>query len=171
MTQTSQNEFQCTIDGEVYRGMPSFAAPQPESYFMIPEAQRAARCVVSDDACVIDERQFFIRACLDIPVHGYTLPLTYSVWTAISEESFVDWTDKYQLAKRKNTAAYFGWLNTILAGYPDTYNLKVQVQLRDDGAAPIALLEQTNHPLSVEQRDGIHATRVAQLFEIMMKGL
>lgn len=47
--------------------MPSFGAEAPFSYYQMPAADRARRCSLGSDDCVIDECQFFVRGCLEIP--------------------------------------------------------------------------------------------------------
>ena len=54
--------------------------------------------------------------------------------------------------------------------YPDTLNLKTRVHLRDDGVRPSIELEPTEHPLAIEQRDGITAERVAELYARLVHG-
>jgi hypothetical protein len=49
-------------------------------------------------------------------------------------------------------------------------NLKTRVHLRDDGLRPFLELEPTQHPLAVEQRDGITAERVAELYALLVHG-
>ena len=55
--------------------------------------------------------------------------------------------------------------------YPSTENLKTRVHLRDDGARPYIELEPTDHPLAVEQRNGITADRVAEIYAYYEHGL
>jgi hypothetical protein len=63
---------------------------------------------------------------------------------------------------------FFGWLNSWLKPYPDTTNLKTRVHLRDDRMRPYIELEPTEHPLAVEQRDGISKERIAQIYALMV---
>lgn len=56
-----------------------------------------------------------------------------------------------------------GWLNVRLP-YPDTFNMKTNLHLRDDGQDPLVELEPTDHPLAVEQRNGITVDRVAEIY-------
>ena len=50
--------------------------------------------------------------------------------------------------------------------YPDTLLLKTHVHLRGVNARPLIELEPTDHPLAVEQRNGITAARVRELGEL-----
>ena len=49
--------------------------------------------------------------------------------------------------------------------------MKTRVHLRDDGARPYIELEPTDHPLAVEQRNGITADRVAEIYAYYEHGL
>ena len=47
-------------------------------------------------------------------------------------------------------------------------DLKTLVHLRDRGIRPFTELEPTDHPLAVEQREGISIQRVTELYIIMV---
>jgi len=70
--------------------------------------------------------------------------------------------------RRSHIGPFFGWLNAWLAPYPDTMNLKTMVKLRDNDIRPYIELEKTDHPLSIEQHNGISVERVAEIYSIMM---
>jgi hypothetical protein len=53
---------------------------------------------------------------------------------------------------------------TELPCYPSTISLKTRVHLRNNGVRPFVELEPTDHPLAVEQRTGITAARVAEIY-------
>lgn len=56
---------------------------------------------------------------------------------------------------RSEIETMFGWFSNSLPGYPETMNLKCHVQPRESGLRPIIELEPTDHPLSIQQREGI----------------
>jgi hypothetical protein len=157
-------EFQCAACGETHQGMPSFGARAPVSYFAIPEAERAARCRLGTDDCVIDDSTFFVLGCLDLPVHGESELFSWGVWVSLSRSSYEQWKWCYEADKRSHIGPFFGWLNASLKPYPDTMNLKTRVHLRDGKLRPFIELEPTDHPLALEQRDGISVERVAELY-------
>ena len=161
-------DFQCRTCGEVHEGIPGFGAAAPLSYYAIPETQRASRCKLSSDRCIIDDKWFFVRGCLEIPVHGTDEPLIWGVWVDLSEQSFLAWQKVSEQKCRSHVGPFFGWLNAWLKPYPETVNLKTKVHLRDDGLRPWIELEPTDHPLAVEQRNGISIDRVAEIYSIMM---
>jgi hypothetical protein len=148
--------------------MPQFGADAPLSYYAIPADQRDARCNLGIDDCVIDERSYFVRGCLEIPVHGEAEPFVWGVWVSISEASFTKWVECYYAEHRSHFGPFFGWLNARLKPYPDTVNLKTRVHLRDHAIRPLIELEPTGHPLAVEQREGISVARVSEIYVQMV---
>ena len=76
--------FKCATCDEWHEGMPTLGAEAPLSYLDIPEDEREARCILGSDQCVIDENEFFVRGCLEIPVHGEESPFVYGVWVSLT---------------------------------------------------------------------------------------
>jgi hypothetical protein len=148
--------------------MPSFDAAAPLSYYSVPEEQRPTRCVLGSDNCIIDGESFFVRGCIDIPVHGEDEPFSWGVWVSLSESSYKQWVESFHLERRSHIGPFFGWLNAWLKPYPETMNLKTRAHLRDAGTRPYIELEPTDHPLAVEQREGISIERVAELYALMV---
>ena len=151
-------EFTCASCGQLHRGMPTFGADAPLSYYEVPEADRGKRCSLGSDDCVIDEKSFFVRGCIDIPVHGEEEQFSWGVWVSLSEASFSEWIACFDEPRRSQVGPFFGWLNAWLKPYPDTLSLKTRVHLRDNGIRPYIELEPTDHPLALEQMEGIQGT-------------
>ena len=60
----------------------------------------------------------------------------------------------------------FGWFSNRLKGYPDTLNLKCQVHPRAGRQRPWIELEATDHPLALEQRNGITFDRLLEILAL-----
>jgi hypothetical protein len=144
--------------------MPTFAADAPLYFYRIPEEEREARCVLQSDTCVIDGKLFFVRGCIEIPVDGANEPFIWGAWVSLGAQSFEDFVACVDTPKRAHIGPFFGWLSAELPVYPNTENLKTRIHLRDDGIRPYIELEPTDHPLAVEQRSGITADRVADIY-------
>lgn len=152
----------------MHRGMPTFGADAPLLYYEIPVEERATRCNLGTDDCVIDGKWSFVRGCIDIPVHGEQDQFSWGVWVSLSEESFKKWAACFHAKERSHIGPFFGWLNSWLKPYPDTINLKTMVHLRDNGIRPYVELEPTEHPLAIEQRNGISTARLAEIYVQMV---
>jgi hypothetical protein len=160
--------FDCATCGGTHEGIPSFGWDYPAQYLAVPEPERATRVRLTDDMCVIDNEWFFVRACLEIRVHGYAEPLSYGVWLSLSRASFTHYATILDQVDRVSGAKFFGWLCSLIPGYPDTQLLKAMVHVRAWPTRPFVELEATDHPLAVEQRTGVPPWRVQQIVERIM---
>jgi hypothetical protein len=160
--------FRCSTCSKVHEGMPSFGWDYPLQYLEVPEAEREKRCALTSDTCVIDDEHFFVRGCLEIPVIGEEEVFSWGVWTSLSEKNFKHYLELYDVSVRSTHGPFFGWLCAAIGIYGDTMSLKTMVHLRDDGMRPFVELEPTDHPLAVEQRNGITLERVAEIYEKMI---
>ncbi|WP_296612834.1 DUF2199 domain-containing protein [Sphingomonas sp.] len=160
--------FKCSQCDEWHEGMPSFATDAPPYYYDVPETERAERCELTSDTCIVDDEFFFVRGCVDIPVHGESEPFSWGLWVSLSRKSFEEFTSLFGVPARDDYGPYFGWLSAYLAVYPDIENLKTQVHMRNDGVRPFIELEPTDHPLAIEQHEGISVERVAEIYAAYM---
>lgn len=159
-------KFMCTECGVLHEGAPSFSYPMPAYCHNVPATERAARTMLSADFCVVDNEFFFIRTCLEIPIHGYHEPFTWGVWVSVSRAN-------YEIYKRgfddpDQSGSYFGWFDNSLPFYPDTLGLKTQANVQKDGKRPLLSLEPTDHPLSLDFQNGISLERAALIAERAM---
>ena len=165
------SRYYCESCGKWHDELPrSWGAATPLPLEWIPPPERSARCDWNDDVCVIDGQQFFIRGCLEIPVlegHG---PLIWGVWVSLSEKSFQRVLELWETPGRETEPSFFGWMCTVLPLYPDTLSLKTQVHLRPVGSRPFVELEPTDHPLAVEQREGITEARLREIARALAPG-
>lgn len=141
----------------------SYAAEAPALYYSIPDNERISRVELSSDQCIIDDQAFFVRGCLEIPVHDSTDPFVWGVWVSLSKNSFARTQELWTQEGREQEPPYFGWLSTELPIYPGTINLRTLVHTRPLGSRPFIELEPTEHPLSIEQRQGIALGRVQEI--------
>lgn len=160
--------YTCATCGEVHDDIPSLAAAAPLYYYSIPEPERAVRCELDSDTCVIDGEFFFVRGCIEVPILGEAEPFVWGVWVSLSRVSFDLFRKLFEEDHRSEEGPFFGWLSAALKGYPDTENLKTKVYLRDNGLRPFIELEPTEHPLSVEQRAGLTLERVGEILSLYL---
>ena len=129
------------------------------------------RSELSRDCCLIDDQHFMIVGNLEIPVHGIKETFSWDVWVSLSATNFARAAELWGNPRRVDEPPYFGWLCTSLPGYPDTINLKTRVHTREVGRRPFIELEPTDHPLAVEQREGITRDRVQAIAELVLHKL
>jgi hypothetical protein len=161
----------CRKCGATHTGTPdsySYEAPWP--WYTIPEAERDARSLLTEDYCAIDSEDFFVRGCLEVPIIGRDSPLLWCVWVSLSRENYFRERSLAEDPRRTAEQPYFGWLSSRIEIYPDTAALKTNVRTQPVGKRPLIELEPTDHPLAVEQRTGISEARLMEIAELMEHG-
>lgn len=161
--------YHCVHCGQAHDSLPAFHADRPDCYWQVPEEKRQTDVFLTSDSCVIDDRFFFIRGCLEIPVIGSQEVFTWGVWVSLSEKSFFSWQENYDISARSHIGPFFGWLCTQLPVYPETGHLKTLVHLRDHGIRPRIELEQTDHPLARDQLTGITLDRALEIVHALQQ--
>ncbi len=163
--------YTCTRCGTTHDGLPfSYAAPAPDNWQAMSAGDRSRRAVLSEEQCIIDDRHFFVRGRIQIPVHDAPDPFEWGVWVSLSQAKFQLITDLWTQPGREAEPPYFGWLSTGLPYGRPTVNLKTMVHTQPVGERPLIELEPTDHPLAVEQREGISLTRVQEIAELVLHG-
>lgn len=156
-------KYFCNTCHSEHEGFPSWGADRPAPYWDVPPEKRESDVFLTSDSCVIADRFFFVRACLEIPIAGTDETYSWGVWTSLSEPNFFLWQDHYDTAVRSHIGPFFGWLCSSLSVYPETLHLKSHVHLRNDGLRPLVELEATDHPLSIHQREGITIDELSRM--------
>ena len=168
-TTTMETRWKCSSCDEWHDELPfAYGTTYPDLYFEIPEQERDARVEIDHDFCVIDGRHCFVRGRLEIPVIDSDKVFAWNVWVSLSEASFQRTIELLDTEGRESEKPYFGWLSNNLHLYPDTTNLKTHVHTRPVGMVPTIELEPTDHPLAVEQRNGITLARVKEIAALLL---
>lgn len=131
------------------------------------------RSTLTDEQCELVQNgtvHYFIHALLEIPVKGWTDPFVWGVWCSLSESSNLEIAEAWDSPGRVNIGPHFGWLCNRLPGYPDTLLLKTHVHQRDPGLRPLVELEPTDHPIAIDQREGIEPARLQLIVSELLHG-
>jgi hypothetical protein len=161
----------CRECGSILPDLPlCYGADAPWRELGVADGEFESRVDLTGDQCVVDEKQFFVRGHIDIPVIGSDDVFSWSVWCSLSEESFLRACDRWLKTDRVNDPPYFGWLMTSLPVYPETFHLKTSVQSREVGRVPLVTIEPTDHPLAVEQRNGMTRGRIQEIAHALLHG-
>jgi hypothetical protein len=143
----------------------SFGFDAPVQWDLLSDEERS-RSKLGGEQCEIESDEglsFYIRACLEIPIRGLERTFTWGVWCSLSEKSYLEISEHWDNPARTSLGPYFGWLCTKIPKYPDTVFLKTMVHQREVGVRPAVELDATDHPLAVDQRDGIEEDRLKEI--------
>jgi hypothetical protein len=138
-------------------------------YANLSRGDRNTRGVIGSDQCIIDQKLFFVRGCLEIPITGSHDLFLWGLWASLREEMFDEISESWELVGReKSRGPYKGRMANSLSVYPETLNLKLEIELQPVGTRPLFRLEETEHPLTIEQRSGISRERALELASLLL---
>ena len=154
--------YYCSDCGKYHREIPmNYGAKSPTAYFNLTEDQKQ-NAELTQDVCVIDEKRFFIKGQLKIKVEKKDEPFSWNVWAEITKEDFENEQENWNGENRFLKKPFSGTLDTPLNCYPNTLGLNVKIQTQKVGLIPDIMIESSNHPLYLEQENGINMNRVTQ---------
>ena len=162
--------FRCASCGEWHGELPlAFHAEAPAYWSEAAAADPDNE--LSSDQCVIGEHQF-IRGLVRLPLVDGDQPFEWGVWVTLSAENFVRAGELWETEGREAEPPMFGWLATELGLYePSTLNLATMVHTQPVGFRPHIVLDPTDdHPLAVEQREGVTLARVEAIAARLLHG-
>ena len=152
-------KWTCKTCGIAHDELPTCFSMEAPWRALVLQSEFQQRVELSADQCIVDEKEFFIRGHIEIPIHENREPLAFSVWSSLSPKSFLHMCDRWEAPDRASDPPYFGWLCSAIPIYPSTIHLKLSVQSRAPGLVPLFTVEPTDHPLSIDQRKGISVER------------
>jgi hypothetical protein len=167
--------FTCSSCGDVHEGSPSFVFRAPHNYDCLSDEQKVQMGTLTDDFCTVTNdggTDYFIRAVLEVPIHGVEEPFLWGVWVSLSEKSFVRYREIYD-DDASAGEGFFGWLNSDIAVYPYAHSRPSDVVTQPGGYRPKVILHQSklaDDPLAIDQAQGISVARAQALAERSQHG-
>lgn len=135
----------------------------PANWFGLTESERSIRAKLSQDVCLIDQKELYIRGCLEIPILDSPEIFVWGVWVSVSKDTFLYVHKMWDAEIPDGEPPRFGWLCNWIDGYPEPHEIRCHVFLRSGNLRPRIVLEPTDYPLALEQRNGITLERVRQI--------
>jgi len=163
--------YRCSNCDEVHEGSPSFGFNEPLPYTWLSEDQKAA-AHLGNDLCTIPGEEgtnYFVRAVLEVPIHGVDEPFTWGVWVSLSEKSYNRYVDTYDDPVEGD--GFFGWVCNEIGLYPYDKTRAADVLVQLGGMRPKLRLhsgDNEDDPLVIDQQNGISVARAQQLAEQAM---
>ena len=166
----SKPSYKCSCCGKTYDELPlCFGSDYPDYYFSVPPNEREQRIKLKESLCVVDEKHFFHRGRITIPIIDHNENLIFNVWTSISEDNFGKQMDLWENPNRINVEPYFGWLQTIVPTYGDTLNIKTIAEEQEVGIIPEIKSIEEEHPLTIDQEKGITYKRATEIVDKILR--
>ena len=184
-----EQSFKCPSCGEIHTEIPlHFHAPYPSGWILANEEEKSkGKCTL--DICII-EKQYYVKGLLEIPVtitsptttnslnssnhnedHQNVCLLTWGVWANVTEEVFKRIEKIWlKVGREKSEKLHAGILGNSLPGYEvDTVGIKIKLQVRAIGKRPAVLVENCDHVLYLDQKNGISLDALGSLVTLLMQ--
>ena len=147
----------CWCCGQEHGVLPfSLLADSPDAYVALSDDERKTRAVLSSEQCIIEQEQFFVRGCNEIPIRGTDGVFLWGVWAKVEDQVFDAISEHWDMEGRETKVGpYEGLLANSLSLYPRTLDLKVKIQIMPVGVRPLFRIEDVDHSLAIEQKYGI----------------
>lgn len=159
--------FVCSHCGQIHEGLPARVYYEPDPWLALTDAERAAgKC--DTDLCRTPDGQHFVRTVLELPLIGGPEPtFEFGVWGSLSDVDFGRYFDSWDDADQSRIGLMPSHLANEIRGYPESFALKASLSPQASRAGrqqrPLMLLEPSNHPLAIAQRDGIAFEKVLEI--------
>jgi hypothetical protein len=166
-----ENPWSCASCGETHQGIFDLACARPEQWQdgeqKVSNAEvLTSKHFLSEDFCILDGEHYFVRCVLELPLIGLEgQGFGFGVWSTVSPKNFPLYVDSFDSGEQGHLGPWFGWFSNRLKDYPETLNLKCQVRPQAGRQRPLIELELTDHPLAIEQRQGISVERLMAIYD------
>ncbi|UZR98348.1 DUF2199 domain-containing protein [Chondrinema litorale] len=77
--------------------------------------------------------------------------------------------DYWDKPERVNNDPYFGWLQNQIPTYENTINIKSKAVEQDGEAIPEIIVFEENHPLTIDQKNGISLEKAHKIVQSILK--
>lgn len=171
MSESHVHGYVCSACGRQHSEVPlSFAADFPDAYANMSLDDRENRALISSDQCIIDDDQFYLRGCIELPVLLAEEIFLWGVWARVHERDFDEIHEHWNSAGRENRIGPFkGRLANSISIYPQTLNMKLAIQIRPAGERPVFVLEEPDHPLTQEQQNGLTGEKAREYACLLLR--
>lgn len=166
----SKRSWRCSNCEEAHEGIMDLATNAPDSWpdkvaYSPNSAVAGSTHFLSEDFCVVEGRDYFVRCVLEIPlIDSDGDRFGFGVWSSLSRKNFDIYVRGFDNGDHEDAGPWFGWFSNDLKCYPSTLNLKCMVHPQPGRSRPRIELEPTDHPLAVESRVGISYDRLIEIF-------
>ena len=151
--------YTCTTCGQEHTDLPHIGSAAPFHWEDV--LAKNPNSLLTTDLCIIEGRDFFVRGVIEIPVHDYEYEFGWGVWVSHKKENFATYRERFDTDA---IGPFFGWLCTKIDYCPDTtLDLKTMAHYRGGGFRPRIILEESQHPLYHQQRNGISLSEAWKL--------
>jgi len=157
--------YTCSTCGEEHDDLPHIGSAAPAQWS--DKLANDPTSLLTEDFCIIQARDYFVRGVIEIPVHDYEHEFGWGVWVSHKKENFETYRANSDSAA---IGPFFGWLCTAIDYYREpTLSLKTMAYYRSGGIRPLIVLGECAHPLFRQQQEGISLKEAWEMVHYYIK--
>ena len=134
----------------------------PDVVWNVDEGERKRRAKFNTDVCVLDEKRFFIRGVVFVPIVGTDQQFGWGLWVEVDAAGFRKYLDVFKVDARGEPPVTGRVANSPKV-YPSLEGHGIDLQFGIASERATLKLHVSTHPLSLEQQQGIPMTRVHEI--------
>lgn len=170
-SQQNGDGFDCDVCGQYHAELPrSMAFSLPDFVNKLLPWDRESRVKMSEDWCIVDDKFYYLRGCLEVPIQGSDKTFVWGVWVTISEFDFDTTMELWNDPERIDEPEYVGTIANTMPSYDETRNLKVMIKTRAVGERPAIIMDDPQHKLHLAQLHGMERARAIELAKFVLHG-
>ena len=160
--------YVCQYCGETHDGLPlDIAFGKPGAYFRSSARQRKSKWKLGPDGCVFDDKRFFIRGCLFVPVKDVSEFFVWGFWAEVTPHVFARHQALFDTDGTKEPT-HAGALSVENEDrYRGMDQLPIVIRFGTAMQRPRFTLQPSNHWLGRDQENGITLHRVQQMLHAL----
>jgi len=162
----SDETFVCATCGQRHPGLPTdYGFRLPDDVHALSYVTRYLRSRSNADLCTLDERRYFIRGIVPLPMREAEGEFCWGVWVEVGKAIHDLYAQEFE-ADLSSYEVVAGRLANDIPGYGGTLGLGVEVQFQGEGSRPRFTIPATpSHALALEQRNGVSHRRHHDILE------
>lgn len=157
---------------------------RPDALLGVPEDKRGTATFESKNACILFAKtpnslwarfiersrpnRYFLRVLLPFEIEGRDYPFSWGVWVEVNESQYDRVVDLWNEPDQHQEPPFRAVLANNIGDYPPTNGLPGLVYLQDPNTIPKFLLSEGNHPLILEQHEGVTESRVLEWLDAIL---
>jgi len=155
--------FVCTVCGQTHDSLPTWGYRRPDAWLRLTEAEQS-RGQCNDDLCRTPDQQCFVRAVIELQLIGGPEP-TFEIgaWVQLAPAAFDRYVDTFKDSNQSRIGRLPAVLSNEVRAFPGSLWLRGILAPQDNLQRPFLLLDPTDHPLGVAQREGVSFAKVLEI--------
>ena len=163
-------EWVCSCCGQTHTGLQDigFQSPDPwphEQTYKPNSELNFEGDFLSEDFCVMNGRDFFVRTVLLLPIQKLDCALGVGVWSTLSEESFREYIVGFDDPDANIGSEYFSWLANRIPFLNDKELTKTYIVTLPDRQRPYVKADPDSQA-GLAQSDGLSPQMAIELYSL-----